>query len=79
LPDPELLDRTTALGRVLFTHDKGFKTEAAERQRNGVTFVGIIYSHPIKVSVGQCVHDLEIIATAAEPDEFTNRLEYLPL
>ena len=33
LPDPELLDRATALGRVLFTQDDDLLREAAERQR----------------------------------------------
>jgi hypothetical protein len=79
LPDPELLGRATVLGRVLFTHDKGFKNEASERQRTDIPFAGIVYAHPLKVSVGQSFHDLELIATAAEPEEYMNMLEYLPL
>ncbi|MFQ5751891.1 MAG: DUF5615 family PIN-like protein [bacterium] len=33
LTDPELLDRTTQLGRVLFTFDDDLLTEASHRQQ----------------------------------------------
>lgn len=45
LEDPELLDRVTELGRVLFTFDYNLLQEAAKRQRNQVPFQGIIYAH----------------------------------
>jgi predicted nuclease of predicted toxin-antitoxin system len=35
LPDGELLNRATALGRVLFTQDVDLLREAAQRQRRG--------------------------------------------
>lgn len=35
LPDPELLDRATALGRPLFTSDEDLIVEARRRQRDG--------------------------------------------
>jgi predicted nuclease of predicted toxin-antitoxin system len=79
MPDPELLDRATALGRVLFTHDKDLLREAASRQQSGNPFAGVVYAHQLSVTIGQCVNDLELIAQAGEPDEFANRVEYLPL
>jgi predicted nuclease of predicted toxin-antitoxin system len=42
LPDPELLDRATQLGRVLFTQDRHFLIEATRRQREGISFVGVV-------------------------------------
>ena len=45
LPDPELLDRTTALGRVLFTFDDDLLREGARRQQSGEEFAGVIYAH----------------------------------
>src|SRR5262245_3891077 len=61
-PDPELLDRATALGRVLFTRDDDLLVEAAIRQRDGLPFAGVVYAHQLHVSIGQCVSDLEVIA-----------------
>ena len=33
----------------------------------------------LDVSIGPCIEDLEIIAKAAEPEDLSNRVEYLPL
>ena len=79
LPDDALLDRATALGRVLFTQDTDLLREAAERQRHGVAFAGVIYGQQLDVTVGQCVRDLELLATVNEPEECANRVVYLPL
>ena len=45
LADAELLDRATALGRVLFTRDDDLLDEATKRQRTGERFCGVIYAH----------------------------------
>ncbi len=45
LPDPALLDRATALGRVLFSQDDDLLSEAARRQRSREFFAGVIYTH----------------------------------
>ena len=42
-PDPDLLDRSSALGYALFTYDTDFLIEGARRQRAGETFAGIVY------------------------------------
>jgi len=77
--DDILLDRVTALGYVLFTQDEDLLREAAQRQERGEIFAGVIYAHQLKVTVGQCVRDLEVIALAGEAEDFANRVEYLPL
>ena len=77
--DDVLLDRVTALGRVIFTRDADFLAHARERQRTGVKFSGVIYAHQLKVSIGQCVADLELIAKVYDPEDMENRVEYLPL
>lgn len=79
LSDPDLLDRSTALGRVLFTQDDDLLREAAARLRSGAAFAGVIYAHQLNVTVGQFIDDLELIAKATEPDEWAGRLLYLPL
>jgi hypothetical protein len=79
LPDPELLDRAGELARVLFTRDDDFIVEAVRRQREGIDFHGVIYAHQLRVSIGTCVQDLEIIAKAGEPEDLMNEVKFLPL
>lgn len=79
LPDPELLDRATQLNRVLFTFDDDFLGEAVKRQREHISFNGVIYSHPLRISIGQCIKDLELISKAGETEDLKNHIVYLPL
>jgi hypothetical protein len=77
--DPVLLDRATALGCVLFSQDADLLSEAARRQQSGEFFAGVIYAHQTRVSIRQCIEDLTLLAQVAEPEDFVNRVEYLPL
>ena len=79
LPDPALLDRSTSLGRILFSQDDDLLREAARRQQVGGRFAGVIYAHQLNITVGQCIDDLELIATATEPKEWLDHVMYLPL
>jgi predicted nuclease of predicted toxin-antitoxin system len=77
--DSELLNRASELGRVLFTQDDDLLAEAAARQKDGRLFNGVIYAHQLRIAIGTCVSDLEIIANAAEPNELINTVIFLPL
>ena len=77
--DDELLDRAAELGRVLFTQDDDLLREASQRQRRGERFSGVVYGHQLKVTVGGCIADLELVAKVGEPEDFQNRVEFLPL
>ncbi len=55
LDDPRLLDRASALKRVLFTRDDDFLFEASNRQKDGIHFTGIIYAHQLRVSIVVCL------------------------
>jgi hypothetical protein len=79
LEDPDLLDRTGALERGLCTRDDDLVAEATKRQRTGIAFRGVIYAHQLRVSIGTCVQDLEIIAKAGEPEDLLNGIIFLPL
>jgi predicted nuclease of predicted toxin-antitoxin system len=78
LDDPELLDRADELGRVLFTMDDDLLVEAVRRQREGSPFCGVIYAHQLRISIGACIHDLEIIAAAGDPEDLRNRVLFIP-
>jgi hypothetical protein len=77
--DPEALDRATELERVLYTQDTDFLDEGKRRQLAGIPFPGLIYCHQLKLPIGERVKQLELIAKCADPQEFANRVEYLPL
>jgi hypothetical protein len=79
MEDEDLLDRAAELGRVLFTRDDDFLVEAARRQELGIPFYGVIYAHQLRVPIGRCIEDLEIIAGVGEPDDLLNCVRYLPL
>jgi len=77
--DPQVLARATELQRVLFSRDDDLLAIAHQRQREGVTFPGVIYSHPQGIGIGDCVRDLEIIAKASTLEDTLNQVQYLPL
>lgn len=79
LDDPELLDRSTELGRVLFTFDDDLLREAQRRQVEGIPFAGVMYAHLLRVAIGPCIDDLELIARVAEPDDLRDQVLFLPL
>lgn len=78
-PDPAVLDRATELGRLLFSQDRDLLAEATRRQRAGVPFARVVYARQRQVSIGVCIDELELIATIGEPEEFRDRVHYLPL
>jgi predicted nuclease of predicted toxin-antitoxin system len=79
LDDAYLLDRATAIGHILFSQDDDLLREGARRQQAGEGFAGIIYAHQLNITIGQCIEDLELIAKTTEPEEWMNRVIYLPL
>jgi hypothetical protein len=79
LEDEALLDRATALQRVLFSQDEDLLAIARTRQVQGVSFAGLIYGHQLAATIGKYVLDLEVVCTVLEPEDIVNRIEYLPL
>ena len=77
--DDALLDRASALNRVLFSQDDDLLAEATKRQRAGIPFGGVLYAHQEDISIGQCVRDLEIIAAVGINADVMNQVIFLPL
>jgi len=77
--DPELLDHAAELDCVLFTRDYHLLQEATNRQRTNISFHGVIYAHQLRVSIGDCIRDLETIAEAGDPEDLMNMVLFLPL
>jgi hypothetical protein len=79
LDDSHLLDRAGELGRVLFTMDDDLLVEGSLRQTQGIAFGGIIYAHQLRTSIGACIRDLTLVAKAGQPQDLSNRVQFLPL
>ena len=77
--DAELLNRASQLQRVLFSQDDDLLREATRRQQEGIAFGGVIYAHQLRITIGACIRDLEIIAKAGEIEDVVNKVHYLPL
>jgi predicted nuclease of predicted toxin-antitoxin system len=79
LDDPALLNRSTELGRILFTQDQDFLREGAERQRSGEPFAGVIFAAQSVAMIGAYIRDLELVASASDAEEYLDRVVHLPL
>lgn len=78
-PDEELLERSSTLGRVMFSQDDDFLEIADRWPRTGRHFAGIVYAHQLRVTLGQIVEDLELILDASDAEELRDRVIFLPL
>jgi predicted nuclease of predicted toxin-antitoxin system len=79
LPDDQLLDRASRLGRILFSRDEDLLVEAAKRLRGNIPFATVVFARQTEVSIGRCIADLQVIAQAATPEEAVSQVVYLPL
>jgi hypothetical protein len=64
---------------VLFTQDDDLLVEANKRQQAGVVFGGVVYGHQLKLTIGEAVEDLNLVAQAATSDELKNTVLFLPI
>ena len=78
LADEDLLEHARLLGRVLFTQDVRFRALAEEWQRSGRAFAGLLFGPQLGGTIGQFVSDLELVAKASEPEDWTTAVEWLP-
>ena len=79
LDDAGVLDRSTELHRALFTQDDDLLVEADRRARAGVAHAGIVFARQLRVTLGECVLGLELIAKASTYEELEGTVEFLPL
>lgn len=77
--DRIIFARAIELKRIVFSQDQDFLAKAKECQQQGVYFPGVIYARQMRVSVGICVRDLELVAKVGEVKDFENKVVYLPL
>ena len=56
------------------SQDQDLLREGVRRLRAGEDFSGIVYAHQMRVTIGQMVEDLELIATATSKEEWWDRI-----
>lgn len=78
-PDDALLERAREMGRLVFTQDIRFKALAEQWQAKGRPFAGLVFAHQLHATIGELVHDLELIAQATDPADWENQIVHLPL
>ena len=76
--DQRLLERATELDRVFFSQDRDLLAIAHQRLSDGQQFSGLAYAHPLNITIGQAVRDLEMLAKIISRGEMLNRIEFLP-
>ena len=79
LEDSKLIEESFRLGRVVFARDDDFLRIAVSRQRTGLAFASVVYGHQLRVPIGQCIQDLEIIAKASPVEDARGQIFHLPL
>src|SRR5262245_30545939 len=77
--DSELLRRATELGRILFSQDPDLIRVAADRQRTGQPFAGLLVAHQLGISIGSAIEHLELIVACCSSEELASSIIYLPL
>ncbi len=77
-PDPIVLDRATSLERVMFTQDEDFLVETTARVRRSAKFAGVIFARQIPHLLTRYMTDLELIGLVGSPEEFRDRVTFLP-
>jgi hypothetical protein len=77
--DEHLIERSTALGRALFTQDEDFLALIAAWQQQRRSSAGIIYAHQSSAGIGRLIDDLQLVLSCCESIELANRVTYLPL
>lgn len=77
--DRDVLEWAAQDGRIVVTHDVStFSVFAFERVSAGRPMPGVI-EIPETVPMGTIINDLILIAGASEPDEWADKVRYLPL
>ena len=77
--DPEVLDWATTHYCVVITHDVNTMPRYAdERLEAGQPLSGVVIV-PKELAIGSAIDELVILLTCCSPEEFSNRVIYLPL
>jgi predicted nuclease of predicted toxin-antitoxin system len=72
LTDEQQINVATTHKAIIFTHDTDFLRMASKREHPG-----IIYVHQQKLSIGECIKRLKVIAESKSLEEMCNQIIFL--
>jgi hypothetical protein len=73
-PDEFHIKKASEIKAIILTHDVDFLRIAS---RPDIYHGGIIFSHPDKVSIGQCIRGVELVAKILTDKDMENHIEFL--
>ncbi len=77
--DPEVLNWANLHNRVVVTHDVNTMTQYAyERLQLGQLLPGVVII-PKEMPIGIAIEELSIVLACSNPDDYPNRVIYLPI
>ena len=78
-PDSMILEWAAQQGRVVVSVDKKTLAVAAwDRVARGLPMPGVAILR-VLLTIGQAIHELELIALVGNPDDFRDQVIYLPM
>lgn len=77
--DEDLLQRATALDRILVSQDQDLLSLTAQWQASSLEFSGLVFAPQEGGSIGGYIEDLELIAVCCTAAELRNNVYHLPL
>lgn len=77
--DERILERASALGRLLVSQDRDFTAITTRWLRSGRSFTGYARVPQQGMSIGAIIEQLEMLAKASDPYHVENQVLYLPL
>jgi hypothetical protein len=77
LSDEAQLEFAARQRSVIFTHDTDFLRMAREWENKKRVHWGVIYAHPEKLTVGECIRRIKEFADLFVPVDFKNHIEFL--
>jgi predicted nuclease of predicted toxin-antitoxin system len=73
-PDEFHIKKASEIKAIILTHDVDFLRIAS---RSDIYHIGIIFSHPKNVSIGQCIRGVELVAKVLTDKDMKNHIEFL--
>jgi predicted nuclease of predicted toxin-antitoxin system len=78
--DPDVLAWAASQGRILLTHDRKTMTKHAyDRVRAGLPMPEVIVVRNLHPDIGRMVEDILLVVLCSSPDEWKDRVGFLPL
>jgi len=71
------LERASKLGAVIITHDVDLLKISHHWNQEGKEHQGILYAHPLDLSVGECIRMVELVTQVLTEEEMKNHIEFL--